>query len=75
MFADAMSYYHLQQVTEIELDITINNVQLSTECKTAMLNTTVDDHELHALAQMIIDGWPEYIDGVPHNLQKYHSCV
>ena len=45
-----------QPSAEIELNITDNHVQMSTECKTAMQNAIAADLELSALAQMITDG-------------------
>ena len=40
-----------------------------------MQNATAADQALFTLIQIIIDGWPECIKDVPHNLQKYHSSV
>ena len=37
-----------------------------------MQNATPTDPELSALAQMIIDRWPDHIKDVPHNLWMYH---
>ena len=56
MLADALSHYHSQPAPEIELDITINCVQLFTEYKTAMQNATAADQELPTPVQMIIGG-------------------
>ena len=75
VLADALSHYHLQPAPKIELNIMINHVWLSTECKTSMLNATATDPELSALVQMITDGWPEHIKDAPCNLQKYHSSA
>ena len=64
ILTDALSHY--------QMNITINHVQLSKECENTMQNATATDPELSALAQLIIDGWPEHIQDVPQNLQKYH---
>ena len=59
--ADALSCYHSHPEPDIELDITINHMQLCTECMTVMQNVTATNPKLSALAQMIIDGWPELL--------------
>ena len=67
---NVLSCHHPQPSPETELNITINHVQLSTKCKTALQNATDVDPELSVLAQMIIVECQEFIEDVPHNLSK-----
>ena len=50
-------------------------MRISTESQTSMQNATATDPELSTPSQMIIDGWPEHIEDVTHNLWKYQSSV
>ena len=52
-----------------------HHVWMSTECKTAMQNTTGADPEPYVLAEMIIGMWPEYSEDLFWNFQKYHSSA
>ena len=71
--ADALSRYHPQPAPEIPLDIAIHHTHLTTQCKTAFQNAIMTDPELHALSQMIIDGWPEDTSEVPKHLRKHFT--
>ena len=70
---DALSRYHPQSAPEIPQDITIHNTQLIPWCKSAFQDAISADPELKALAQMIIDGWPEDTSEEPKNLWKYFT--
>ena len=70
---DALSRYHPQPGPEIALDIAIHHVHLTTQWKTAFQETIAADPELQALAQTIIDGWPEDANKVPKSLYKYFT--
>ena len=56
---DAFSRYHPQPGPEIALGIAIDHAHLTTQQKKAFQEAIAADPELQALAQTIIDGWPE----------------
>ena len=73
---DALSRYHPQPGPEIALDIAIHNAHLTTQQKTAFQEAITADPELQALAQTIIDGWPEDANEVPKSLcKKKHTST
>ena len=71
--ADALSRYHPQPAPEIPLDIAIHHACLTTQHKTAFQSAIVANPELHALSQMIINGWLEDTSQVPKHLRKYFT--
>ena len=50
---------------DIPLDIAIHHACLSPERKEAFQQAFVSNPEIHALANMIITGWPDNIKAVP----------
>ena len=70
---DSLSRYHPQPGSEIPLDIAIHHTQLTTQLKSSFQDAILADPGLKALAQMIIDGWPEEASEVPKNLHKYFA--
>ena len=53
---------------DIPLDIAIHHACLSPEWKEAFQQAFVSDPEMHALAYIIITGWPDDIKVMPHPL-------
>ena len=70
---DALSRYHPQPGPEIALDIAMHHANLTTQWKTAFQEAIAGDPELQALAQTIIDGWPEDANEVLNSLHKYFT--
>ena len=70
---DALSRYHPKPGPEIPLDIAIHHASLTTQWKTTFQDMIAADPELHALSQMIINGWPEDTSDEPKNVRKYFS--
>ena len=70
---DVLSRYHPQPGPEIAVDIAIHHAHLTTQWKTAFQEAIAADPELQALAQTIIDGWPEDANEVPKCLCKYFT--
>ena len=56
---------------DIPLDIALHHACLSPERKEAFQQAFVSDPEMHALANMIITGWPGHIKAVPCPLCPY----
>ena len=73
LVADALSCYAPLKAPEIPLDITINHVHITPSWKTEFQTLIHDDPILHSLAEMIIAGWPDDINNVPHALHPYHG--
>ena len=57
--ADALSRYSPEDAPEIHLDISINHVYITDEKKQDYQKAIQDDPLLHALADIIVSGWPE----------------
>ena len=57
----------------IPLDITINYVYITPDRKTEFQTLIEDDLLLHCLTEMIIAGWPDDINDVPHALYQCHG--
>ena len=70
---DALSIHHPQPGPEIPLNIAIHYTHLTTLQKTAFQDVIAADPKPWALSQMIIDGWPEDVSGVPKNSMKCFS--
>ena len=70
---DSLSRYHPQPGPEIALDIAIHHAHLETQQKMAFQEAIATDPKLQALAQTIIDGWPEDANEVPISLCKYFA--
>ena len=68
---DTLSWFSPCPGPEILLDIAINHAHLSPERKEAFQQAFVSDPEMHALADMIITGWPKDIKAVPCLLHPY----
>ena len=73
LVADALSCYALLKAPEIPLDITINHVHITPDWKTEFQALIQDDPLLCSLAEMIITGWPDNINDVPHALCPYQD--
>ena len=73
LVADALSQYAPFKAPEIPLDITINHVHITSDRKTEFQTLIQDDPLLHSLAEMIIAGWPDDINDVPHAIHLYHG--
>ena len=73
LVVDALSYYASLKSPEIPLDITINHVYITPDQKTDFQTLIQDDLLLHSLAEMIITGWLDNINNVPHALHPYHG--
>ena len=73
LVADALSKYAPLKVPEIPLDITINHVHTTPDRKTEFQTLIQDDLLLQSLTEMIIAGWPDNINDVPHALCPYHG--
>ena len=73
ILTDALSRYHPQPGPEIQLDIIIHHTQLTTQHKSTFQDAISADKELKALAQIIIDEWPEDTSEVPENLWQYFT--
>ena len=73
LVADTISHYAPLKAPEIPLDITINHVHTTPNRKTEFQAFIQDDPLLCFLAEMIIAGWPDNINDVPHTLCPYHS--
>ena len=71
--ADALSRYSPEDAPEIHLDISINHVYITDEKKQDYQKAIQDDPLLHALADIIVSGWPEDIKDVPKSLRPYHG--
>ena len=55
----------------IALDVSIHHTQLSNSWKAAFQDAIHDNPILHALAQMILEGWKEDMDNDPYALHAY----
>ena len=73
LVADALSCYASLKAPEIPLDIMINHVNITTDRNTELQALIQDDPLLHSLAEMIIAGWPDDINDVPHVIHPYIS--
>ena len=73
LVADALSCYAPLKAPEIPLDITINHVYITHDRKTEFQTLIQDDPVLCSFAEMIIAGWPDDINNVPHALCPYHG--
>ena len=73
LVADALSCYAPLKAPETPLTITINHVHITPSGKTGFQTLIKDDLLLCSLAEMIIAGWPDYINDVPHAQCQYHG--
>ena len=67
----ALSYFSPCPGPDIPLDIAIHHACLSPEWKEAFQQAFMSDPEMHAIASIIITGWPDDIKAVPHPLHPY----
>ena len=72
LVSDALSHYALLYAPEILLDTTINHVHITPDKKNEFQALIQDDPLLCSLAEVIIAGWPDDINDVPHALCLYH---
>ena len=72
LIADALSCYAPLAAPEIPLDISVNLLHITPQKKHDFQDAVHSDPTLHALAEMILSGWPEDIHDVPMNLCPYH---
>ena len=68
---DTLSQFSPCPGPDIPLDIATHHACLSPERKEAFQQAFVSDPKMHALANMIITGWPDDITAVPHLLCSY----
>ena len=68
---DSLSHFHPKPGPEIALDIAIHHADLSSVQKDALQLASDMDVEKHALADIIISGWPDDIKEVPYPLCPY----
>ena len=73
LVADALSHYAPLKAPEKPLDITINHVHITPNRKTEFQTLIQDDPLLHSPAELIIAGWPDDINDVPHTVCTYHG--
>ena len=52
----------------LPLDIAIHHACIMLDCKEAFQQAFINDPEMRALADLLINGWPEDIKEVPHPL-------
>ena len=71
--SDTLSLFSPHPGPNIRLDIAIHHACLSPERKEAFQQAFVSDPKMHALANMIITGWPKNIKAVPHPLCPYQQ--
>ena len=65
---DVLSRYSPEAALEIHLDISINHVYITKKKEQDYQKVIQDNPLLHALANIIISGWPEDIKDVPKSL-------
>ena len=68
---NALSHFSPHPGPNIPLDIAIHHAHLSPDQKEAFQQAFMSDAEMHALADIIITGWPDDIKEVPHPLHPY----
>ncbi len=73
LLADALSRLPGEDNHHIDLDVQINFVQFSSEKLTQIQQETASDHTLHALREIIINGWPSRMKELAKPLQPYWS--
>ena len=71
VLSDTLSWFSPHPGPDILLDIASHHAHLSLERKEAFQQAFVSDPEMHALADMIITGWPNVIKVVPCPLCPY----
>ena len=74
LIADALSCYAPLAAPEIPLDISVNLLHIIPQKNHDFQDAVRSDPTLHALAEMILSGWPEDICDVPVNLCPYHHA-
>ena len=67
----SLSVYGLEPPDEMKLNLTILHIHITSDCKASAKWAVHDDPILHALTEMILDGWPEDLKYVPHSLWSY----
>ena len=73
LVADAISCYAPLKAPEKPLDIAINHVHITPDRNAEFQALIQDNLLLCSLAEMIIVGWPDDINNVPHALCPYHD--
>ena len=68
---DTLSQFSPHPGPDILLDIAIHHACLSLERKEAFQQAFMSNPKMHALTDMIITGWPNDIQVVPHPLHPY----
>ena len=74
LIADALSHYAPLATSAISLDISVNHLHITPQKKIDFQDVVHSDPTLHALAEMILSGWPEDIQDVPMDLHPYHHA-
>ena len=72
--ADALSCYTPLATPAIPLAVSVNYVHITPQKKTDFQDAVHSDLTLHALAEMILSGWPEDICDVSMDLCPYHHA-
>ena len=74
LIADALSHYAPLAAPVIPLNISVNHLHITPEKKIDFQDAVHSDPTLHALAEMILLGWPEDICNVPMDVCPYHHA-
>ena len=74
LIADALSHDAPLATPAIPLDVSVNHLHITPQKKIDFQDAACSDPTLHALAEMILSGWPEDIHDVPMSLCPYHHA-
>ena len=74
LIADSLSCYAPLAAPAIPLDISVNHLHITPQKKIDFQDAVHSDPTVHALAEMILSGWPEDICDVPMDLHPYHHA-
>ena len=74
LIADALSHYIPLATPAIPLDVSVDHVHIIPQKRIDFQDAMHSDPTLHALAEMILSGWPEDIRDVPMDLCPYHHA-
>ena len=74
LIVDILSCYAPLATPVIPLDVFVNHLHITPKKKIDFQDVVCSDPTLHALAEMILSGWPEDICNVPMDLCPYHNA-
>ena len=74
LIADALFCYAPLATPAIPLDVSVNHLHITPQKKVDFQDAVCSDPALHALAEMILSGWPEDICNVPMDLCPYNHA-